>query len=403
MMKRFLNVSCNALLAVLLILLSIIILSEFSPVYDFSTPGPFKGPDIFNPYSGLDTSSFWKRSNFHTHTRVDNILNECPEYPDVVYDDYRKLGYDILAFSNHNQLTEHPILDSLDIPVYEHGINLFKFHKLVFNPGRMILHDILLPITTSQKQFELDYLGRNADFIVLNHPDRTSGMTERDMHLLSGYRLIEADSGISTELHHWDDALDYGHYSFCITDDDCHDSRNHSKIARRCTWLDADNVDYVSVKDVLLSGRFYSMRIPDFGNGDWGMKYSGNANLPFIRNIGLENDSLFISLSSEALYIKVIGQGHKTLDSLSNVSSMIYGVKPEDNYARFTVCFDDGTFIYSNPFARFDKNVGPSPYSEPDHHINYLLTLLFNLSLIAFSAFFIICAVRLFSHIKHKS
>lgn len=402
-MKKLIIVSGKALLSLLLVLLAIVILSEASPIYNFSIPGSFKGPDIYNPYYGLDTSTFWKRSNFHTHTRVDNILNECPEYPDVVYKDYMKLGYDVLAFSNHNLLTEHPISDSLQINVYEHGINLFKFHKLVFNPVRMILHDPLIPFSVSQKQFEYDYLGSNADFIVMNHPDRTIGMTRRSMQLLSGYRLIEADSGADTELKRWDEALDCGHYSFCLTSDDCHDSGNHSKVAIRCSWLDSDACDYDSVRDALLSGRFYSMRIPDFGVGDWNVKYSGNDNLPFVRNIGIQNDSIFIELSSKASYIKAIGQNHRTLDSLSFADSFNYHFKPEDSYVRIMACFDNGVFLYTNPFARFDRKESPTPYSVSDHSVNYILSLLFNLAVILLASLCIVFVFRLFSNKKDKS
>ena len=138
-MKKILVFSAKALASLFPALLIIICVFSVSPIYNFSTPQPFSGPDIYNPYSGLDTTARWLRANFHTHTRVNNILNECPEYPDVVYNDYKRLGYDILTFSNHNQLTVHPFDSTLQVNVYEHGYSIFKFHKLVFNPSRMVL------------------------------------------------------------------------------------------------------------------------------------------------------------------------------------------------------------------------------------------------------------------------
>ena len=151
----------------------LICLFSFSPIFDFGVAKPFSGPDIYNPYASLPASPEWKRANFHTHTRVDNILNECPEYPQVVYDDYMKMRYDILAFSNHNLLTRHPYDSTLQINVYEHGYSIFKFHKLVFNPSRMMLYDHILPLLVSQKQWQYDLLSRDADFLVMNHPDRS--------------------------------------------------------------------------------------------------------------------------------------------------------------------------------------------------------------------------------------
>ena len=53
--------------------------TSVSPVYNFAKPAPFSGPDIYNPYHNLDTAIGWKRANFHTHTKVEGLLNECEE------------------------------------------------------------------------------------------------------------------------------------------------------------------------------------------------------------------------------------------------------------------------------------------------------------------------------------
>ena len=64
---------------VFFIALFAIVATSVSPVYNFSEARPFSGPDIFNPYASLEgvDSIPWKRANFHTHTRVKGILNEC--------------------------------------------------------------------------------------------------------------------------------------------------------------------------------------------------------------------------------------------------------------------------------------------------------------------------------------
>lgn len=83
---------------------------------------------------------------------------------------YRKFGYDIVTFSNHNELTVHPYDPLLQVNVYEHGYNLFKYHKLVFGCSDVNLFDHLVPLFASQKQFQLDLLGKESDFIQMNHP-----------------------------------------------------------------------------------------------------------------------------------------------------------------------------------------------------------------------------------------
>ena len=191
MMKKILKVVCKILAAIVLVALFAVVATSVTLVYDFSEPKPFSGPDIFNPYEReeSDTVQFWKRANFHTHTRVKGIFNECEYWPDVTDECYRKLGYDIVTFSNHNELTEHPYDTTLQVNVYEHGINLFKYHKLVFGCSDVNRFDHLLPLFASQKQFQLDLLGKESDFLQMNHPLRTNGTSKRLMQTLEGNRI----------------------------------------------------------------------------------------------------------------------------------------------------------------------------------------------------------------------
>lgn len=174
-LKKTLIIFLKTVASVVLIALTAIFATSVSPVYIFESPKPFTGPDIFNPYRNLDTTYCWKRANFHTHTRVEGIFNECEYWPGEVHDALEKFGYDIVTFSNHNALTEHPFDSSLQVDVYEHGYNLFKFHKLVFGSDKVNRFDHLLPIFTFQKQFQFDLLGKDCDFIQFNPP---SGQTE---------------------------------------------------------------------------------------------------------------------------------------------------------------------------------------------------------------------------------
>ena len=400
-MKKILLIPVRLVAAFFFLLAIIFCVFSVSPIYDFAEPEPFSGPDIYNPYAGISGRPEWKRANFHTHTRVKGIMNECPEWPDVVYRDYERLGYDILTFSNHNELTVHPFDSSLQVNVYEHGYNVFKFHMLVFNPSRMILWDPLLPLFVSQKQWEYDYLSHNADFIVMNHPDYTRHTTSRSLRLLTGYRMIEADSGKGTDLLYWDEVLSAGHYTHCLIGDDCHDSGNHRKIARRCTWLNSPSARYEDLRPVLLSGCFYSMRVPDFGDGDPELKAAGNASLPRVEGIGVRSDTVFIRLSEPAR-IEAWGQDHTLLAETEGESlSCVLG--QDAPYLRFTAYFDNGVVIYSNAFARFDSSVGDSPYRESPHKVNVLLTLLFNAGLLALLLVFVRLFLLALPHKEHKS
>lgn len=378
--------SSRTLACVVLTLLLAVFATSVSPVYKFDDPAPFEGPDIFNPYRNLDTALCWKRANFHTHTRVDGIFNECEYYPAEVYDALEKFGYDIVTFSNHNRLTVHPFDPSLQVNVYEHGYNLFKYHKLVFGSDKVNRFDHLLPLFAFQKQFQLDLLGKDSDLIQLNHPLRTDALSRAQMEKLDGYRIMELDSGKSTENEYWDWALSAGHYSFALAGDDLHYPDRTSRIAVRCSFLCTPSASYEDIYATLQDGCYYSMRVPDYGNGDWDVKYAENMSLPYIEDIGLTGDTIYLDLSEKADSIKVTGQDHATLSLALDTDGMEYVMRPEDNYARMTAYFPAGEVIYTNPFARYDAAVSSDPFRAPGHEVNVLLTILYNLLLLGLFA-----------------
>lgn len=386
----------HGLIAVLFLFL--ICATSISPIYRFSEPAPFKGPDIFNPYRNLDTALRWKRALFHCHTRVKGPLNECPKWPDEVYNDLKKFGYDIVTFSNHNALTQHPFDTALQVNVYEHGYNLFKYHKLVFGCKKENYFDHLLPLLASQKQFQLDYLRRGSDFIQMNHPYRTVGTCKKHFEALTGYEIMELDSGSGTENEYWDWALSAGHYSFALANDDLHYPDRSSKIAVRCNFLCCPDATYASIKKTLLDGSYYAMRIPDYGNGNWEVKYEKNRHLPYVKNIGmLDEATIFLKLSAVADSIKVYGQNHATLARTDRCDTLRYTLRPDDTYARLTAWFPEGEVIYSNPFARYDASRAASPYTCAPHPVSIPLTILFNLMLLAIAVGLIMLFIKILS------
>ena len=396
--RIFLRALGKLVAAVALAVLLLLAVTGVSPIYSFRGPQPFHGKDIFNPYASLDTAQGWKRANFHTHTRVSGPwpMNECPRWPDYTDSVYRELGYDIVTFSNHNELTVHPYDSTLQVNVYEHGYNLPKFHKLVFGSHRVIHWDPLLPLLASQKQWALDYLGRSSDFVQMNHPYRVLFNSKRHMERLSGYQIMELDTSISTENEYWDWALSWGHYSFGLANDDLHYPDRHEKIAIRCNFVQTPSGRYGDLEEALLGGCYYAMRVPDYGAGDWAEKIARNQELPFVRDIGVQGDTIFIQLSQPADSIRVNGQDHATLALLCDTDRLAYPLRPEDPYARLTAFFPDGAVIYSNPFARYDASAGPFPGREAPQPVNWPLTVLYNLLVLAVVTVLVRALIKLF-------
>ena len=371
------------LYAVLLIVLMAIVGTSGSVIYDFPDQEPFSGPDIFNPYRDIDTAHCWKKANFHTHTRVEGILNECRHWPGEVYKVYERLGYDIVTFSNHNELTTHPFDTALQINVYEHGYNLFKFHKLVFGCDKVNYFDNLLPFLPSQMQMQFDMLGGESDVVQFNHPLHTLSATRWAMQKLCGYDIMELDCEWSTECDYWDWALSAGRYSFGLAGDDLHNPDDSHRVAKRCSFICSPSATYAHVRDALLGGCYYSMRVPDYGNGDWAVKTARNHAMPSVKDIGVSGDTVCISLSHVADSIKVFGQGHATLALVTDSDYAAYVMKSGDAYARFTVYFPAGEVLFTNPFARYDAALAASPVRTGSHSVNWPLTVLYNAALIA--------------------
>ena len=397
-MRKLLHILYTAVASLLLLLLMAVWATSVSPIYSFREPRPFRGPDIFNPYAALDTAQGWKRANFHTHTRVKGPFppNECEAWPQETYDTYRKLGYDIVTFSHHNELPTHPFDPSLQVNVYEQGYSPFKFHKLVFGSAGVIHWDPLLPVLTSQMQFELDYLGKGSDFIQMNHPYRTIGLTEVDMKALSGYEIMELDTHVSTQNEYWDQALSAGHYSFGLANDDLHHARSARHIAIRCNFLCTPSARYEDLKNTLLGGCYYAMRVPNYGDGDWEEKIERNHKLPKICTIGLEGSKIFMTLSQKADSIRVNGQDHATLLLARDTDRVEYTLGADEPFARMTAYFPGGEVIYTNPFARYDASVSASPMDNTPQRVNWVLTVLYNLLVLALMAVTLYLFVRLY-------
>ena len=382
LMKRVFRLLWKSVATILLVAIAIFTATSVTPIYDFEKGKRFEGADIYNPYQNLDTTTCWKRANFHTHTRVDGVMNECDYWPDETLKYYEGLGYDIVTFSNHNKLTAHPRGKELQVDLYEHGYNLFKYHKLVFGAEKVWHFDHLLPMFASQKQFQIEQLNADADIIQLNHPLRTPTLPNSQLEKLSGYKLIELDSGKSTENEYWDKALSAGKYCFGVANDDLHYPDRTYKIACRCNFLSTPSAKYDDILKTLNDGCFYSMRIPDYGNGDWSIKHARNKTLPYIKSIGLQDSVIFINLSESASCIKMVGQDHTILAEYADCDSATYTMKISDPYARIIAYFPDGEVIYTNPFARYDAKSQTSPFDAALPQANIPLTILFNLLLL---------------------
>ena len=380
--SRGVRIATKIVLTPIFIILVLIVATSVSAVYDFGEAKPFSGDKVYNPYASVDPTYGWKRGNLHTHSRVEGIFNECDETPAMICEEYANYGYDFVQFSNHNEITPHPHGTKSGISLYEHGYNLFKYHKNVYGSKETMLFDHMLPIFDFQLQFQIDMLNEDALMVQFNHPQRVPGLDQTSMERIGGYRLIELTRTIEHENREWDWALSAGHYSFALHNDDLHDFKKSKNIAIRSTVVNTPSTDAEDITNALYEGRFYALYTPDFGDGDLDIKVEKNLSVPHILDIGMEGERIFVSFSEAADSIKFTGQDQRVLHCAYNCDSASYAMRNEDNYARITAYFADGERIYSNPFARYDVTTMASPFETREHSVNTTLTILFNLALL---------------------
>lgn len=378
-LQKILRITCRVLISLAFVVLMAILVTSFSTIYDFAEPAPFSGQDIFNPYADFDPNQDWKRTTLHTHTRVEGPLNECDFTAKETYEKYLYFGYDIVGISNHNEITSHPNTQQ-DIGIYEHGYNLRNFHKLVIGTEDVNHYDALYPILASQAQFQLDILANESDILQLNHPSRSALLDSARLAQIGGYDIMEL-SGVNAYLEnkHWDWALSAGRYCFALLNDDLHYPDRSSRFAVRCSYLGAKDATTEQIIATLQSGNFYSMRIPDYGNGNWDVKLDKNQNLPTIKNIGIQGDTIFLALSAKPEQIRVIGQDHTLLKRVVDSDTISYCMRACDPYARFVASYPDSLIIMTNAFARYDKATMTSPADREFHTKNIVATVVYNI------------------------
>ena len=131
------------------------------------------------------------------------------------------------------------------------------------------------------------------------------------------------------------------------------------------------------------------MRVPDYGHGDWEVKYARNRKLPSVEKIGLDGEVIYIALSRQADSIKVTGQDHTTLSLARNSSEASYTMTGDnDPYARITAYFPRrrGDLHQSVRTVRRFRNGTNSRIRLPSHTVNIPLTILFNFTLLVLCA-----------------
>jgi len=156
--------------AIAALLLLVALLYATAPLYSFAPAEPFAGPAWYDPYGDLPgDSARWLQANFHAHSRAWGGTTDGRQSPARVVAAYAAMGYEVIGISNDHQLPGRtgtaPVL-----PVFEHGWNVWKSHRLALGAQRVVWRDYPLGQRVHHKQDMIQRLRSAGAVVAIAHP-----------------------------------------------------------------------------------------------------------------------------------------------------------------------------------------------------------------------------------------
>ena len=371
-MKGILKYTLYIILAFVALVVAI---SLFRPSYSFDEPKPFRGSYLHNPYKDMKSDN-WIQANFHAHTRqFGGITNGRLNTNEMLDSAYSALGFDHIGISDYNKINYYDSASPNFIPTYEHGYGIFKIHQLCIGAEKVRRLDYLAFQNLSMKQHTLNRLAKQTRLVIPAHPSFVkNGYLVEDMKYLSNYKLMEVLNGFRISTAHWDTALSNGHLVYLIGNDDSHDVNDITYLGRRFTMINAPENNPEQLMQALENGNAVGVDFSVRPGETWGQKVQRiKNNLPYIKQVELKGDTLLVSASKPFAKIRFIGQNGVELDVQKYKRTGMYVIKPNDNYVRVELSFNDWTRLYLNPITRHESS---EIVKQRLDHINWTKTII---------------------------
>lgn len=371
-MKGILKYTLYIILAFVAIVVAI---SLFRPSYSFDEPKPFHGNYLHNPYKDMNPDN-WIQANFHAHTRqFGGLTNGRVNTNEMIDSAYSALGFDYIGISDYNKINYYDSASPNFIPTYEHGYGIFKIHQLCIGAEKVRRLDYWAFQNLSMKQHTLNRLAKQTRFVIPAHPSFVkNGYLVEDMKYLSNYKLMEVLNGFRISTAHWDTALSNGHLVYLIGNDDSHDVNDMTYMGRRFTMINAPENNPEQLMQALENGNAVGVDFSVKPDETWEQKVQRiKNNLPYIKQVELRGDTLLVSASRPFAKIRFIGQNGVELDVQKYKKTGVYVIKPDDNYVRVELSFNDWTRLYLNPITRHESS---EIVKQRLDHINWTKTII---------------------------
>lgn len=209
---------------------------------------------IISPYSSIKNGS-WLKGNTHTHsTKSDGKLDQ-----QKVIEIYCKLGYDFLAISDHDKMSNYKGIDDF-------GLTLLPANEITGNGSHVHHLGSWGKINAIwDRQEVINDINNNGGISVLNHPNwlgEYNHFSIEDLSKLKNYIGIEIfnygcvhNKGSAYALDKWDQILAMGKYVLGFATDDA-----HAEIEMGGGWINvySESNSEDSILRSIKKGAFYS-------------------------------------------------------------------------------------------------------------------------------------------------
>lgn len=311
-------------------------------IYEFEKPKPFWGNQWHNPYQVLDSTRI--KANFHAHSCAWKSVTYGSNSAEKLTTCYKEKKYGIAAISNYFCIdTVGKRNNPLYVPVYEHGLNIFKSHCLVLNAKKVSYYDYFLFQSTSHQQKVIEQIKSLNGIVAIAHPKFCGGRSLDDMKCLMHYDLIEVLNHFRISDGYWDEALSAGRLAYLVANDDSH-SADKDEMERAWTVIFSQEKNRKSALKALLAGKAVGVYT----------EYNTCENT--FEKCQLSNDTIKVNFAIPADTIFFIGQGGSVKHAVVKSDHASYKLKASDTYIRI-VAKNNESKIYLNPIIRYNGKI----------------------------------------------
>lgn len=343
-----------------------------TPIYVFQKPEIFKGDSLYNPYHNLEKYQVLK-GNFHYHSNTWGLLTDgrnSRNTPEIIKQKFEGFGYNVVGISDYMSINPKS-----HVPLYEHGMGVYKTHRLVMGSKKVIWRDFIPIHNIHNKQFLINELKTDSNMVALAHPSWNNAYSPSDIKLLNNYDCFEILNTNKESIALWDTALSAGKPVFLIADDDGHEIDNLDVTARIFTILYASSSQPNHIIEALKKGRTLGIHLRFDWNTDTLLRKNLHNKLILPETFNLKNDSLLISFKDTVSLIEFFGQNGKLLKSEAHTLKSDYTIKNSDTYVRTVITLRNGTQMFMNPIFKFSGDLS--------HHLKVEISLLKSILIIS--------------------